>query len=67
MRGRQQRRVVLLGAIFGAVSGVVMALVYQRWSRQRQREGAKRIQTRQLIRLGTSLIPAVRQLLELIS
>lgn len=66
MRDKGEGRAILLGAIVGAASGSVLALLYRRWSRQRQAEGAKPIQTRQVIRLGAVLMPVIRQFLELI-
>lgn len=66
MKDKGEGRAILLGAIVGAASGSVLALLYRRWSRQRQAEGAKPIQTRQVIRLGAVLMPVIRQFLELI-
>ena len=66
MKDKGEGRAILLGAIIGAASGSVLALLYRRWSRQRQAEGAKPIQSRQVIRLGTALMPVIRQFLELI-
>jgi hypothetical protein len=67
MRDEGDSRALLLGAVAGAIAGSMLALVYRRWNRRREAEGAKPIQTRQVVRLGVSLMPVMRQFLELIS
>lgn len=67
MRHGRQRRAALLGAIFGAFLGSILALLYHRWTSQRQEGERKPIQTRQIVRFGLSLIPLLRQFLKLIS
>ncbi len=67
MRDEVDRRAVLLGATAGAITGSILVLLFRRWNLRRQAEGAKPIQTRQVIRFGVSLMPVLRQFLELIS
>ena len=67
MKEKGRGRVLLLGALAGAVSGAVLGIIYLRWNRQRRAEGARPIKTGQLVRVGVSLMPAIRQLLELLS
>jgi hypothetical protein len=67
MRDEGDSRALLWGAVAGAITGSMLALVYQRWNRRRAAEGAKPIQTRQVVRLGVSFMPVLRQFLELIS
>jgi hypothetical protein len=67
MRDERDSRALLLGAVAGAITGSMLALLYRRWNRQREAEGAKPIQTRQVVRLGVSLLPVLRQFLELLS
>jgi hypothetical protein len=67
MRDEGEKRAIIWGAIIGAVSGSLLAVLYRRRARQRRIEGAKPIQTGQVVRLGMSLISVLRQFLELIS
>ena len=67
MKEEGRGRVLLFGALAGAVSGVLLGIIYFRWNRQRRAEGARPIKTRQLVRVGVSLMPAIRQLLELLA
>jgi hypothetical protein len=67
MRDEREKRAILWGAIIGAVSGSLLAVLYRRWTRQRRTQGAKPIQTGQVVRLGMSLVSVLRQFLELIS
>jgi hypothetical protein len=67
MRDEGDRRAILLGATAGAITGSMLGLLFRRWNRRRQAEGAQPIQTRQVIRFGVTLMPVLRQFLELIS
>lgn len=67
MRDEGEKRAVFWGAIIGAVSGSMLAVLYRRRARQRRTEGAKPIETGQVVRLGMSLVSVLRQFLELIS
>lgn len=67
MKDEGESKAVLLGAALGALSGATFALLYRRWSRQQRGEGGRPIQTQQVMRLGASLVPVVRQVLRLLS
>jgi len=67
MKEEGRGRVLLFGALAGAVSGTLLGIMYLRCNRRRQAEGASPIKTGQLVRVGVSLMPALRQLLELLS
>ncbi|MBC7231708.1 MAG: hypothetical protein H5T68_00490 [Chloroflexi bacterium] len=67
MGNDEPKRTALLGAILGALFGSLLALLCQRWARQRRLQGRKPIQVRQIVRFTLSLIPVVRQFLKLIS
>jgi hypothetical protein len=67
MRDEGDRQAVLLGAAVGALTGSMLVLLLRRRNRRRDEEGAEPIETRQLIRFGVSLMPVLRQFLELMS
>jgi membrane associated rhomboid family serine protease len=67
MRDKGEKRAAFWGAIIGAVSGALLAVQYRRLTRQRQIEGAKPIETSQVVRLGMSMATVLRQFLELLS
>ncbi len=67
MLNEGDRRAILLGALFGAASGSLLALLYRRWSRQRAPGERTPIKAGQVMRLGVALMPALRQLAELLS
>lgn len=67
MRRSEESRTILIGAASGALVGAVLAVLYGRWRQQRRVEGAKPIQPGQVLRLGTALVPIVRQIVELLS
>ncbi len=67
MKDEGESRAILLGAVLGALSGATFAVLYRRWTRQRRGEAGRPIQARQMMRLGTSLVPVVRQILQLLS
>jgi len=67
MRDEAEKRAILWGAVIGAVSGSLLAVLYRRWTLQRRIEGAKPIKTGQVVRFGMSLVSVLRQFLELIS
>lgn len=64
---RGDRQAVLFGALLGAVSGSLLALLYRRAARERQLQGRKPLPPAKLARLGLSLMPALRQLVDLLS
>lgn len=66
MKRNETSRTILIGAASGALIGALLALLV---ARQRQRRGpsAKPIEPGQVVRLGTSLVPVVRQILDLFS
>jgi NhaP-type Na+/H+ or K+/H+ antiporter len=66
MRRSEASRTILIGAAGGALVGVLLALLYGRWQ-QRRGPGAKPIQPAQVVRLGTALVPVVRQIIDLLS
>jgi len=66
-REEKPARTILLGAVSGALIGAVLGLLYYR---ARQRRGAlprRPVQARQIMRLGVTLAPALRQVLDLLS
>jgi hypothetical protein len=67
MRKRLVGGPVLVGAVVGGVFGALGGLLYQRLEQQRQREGSPPPPRKALVRLGVSLLPALRQLLELLA
>ncbi len=67
MKDEGEGKAILLGAILGALSGAAFAVWYRRWTLQRRGEGGQPIQARQVMRLGASLMPVVRQVLQLLS
>jgi len=67
MRDEGEKRAIFWGAVIGAASGSLLAVLYRRWMRQRQAEGTKPIKTGQMVRLGMSVLSLLRQLLEMIS
>jgi predicted membrane protein len=67
MLDRGEKRAILWGALIGAASGSLLAVLYRRWRRQRHTEGTRPIKTREVIRLGVSLASVMRQFLQLIS
>jgi hypothetical protein len=67
MKDEGEGRAVLLGAVLGALSGAAFALLYRRWSRPQRGESGRPIQARQVVRLGASMVPVVRQVLRLLS
>ncbi len=66
MRRSEASRTILIGAAGGALVGVLLALLYGRWQ-QRRGVSAKPIEARQVVRLGATLVPVVRQIAELFS
>jgi hypothetical protein len=66
MGRREQSRTVLMGAAGGAIVGVLLALLYGRW-RQRRGASAKPITPREVVRLGTALVPIARQIADWLS
>ena len=62
-----EKRAVFWGALIGAATGSLLAMLYQRRARRGPTAGSKPINAKQVIRLGASLLPAVRQLLEWLS
>ena len=67
MRDKDEKTVILIGAVIGAVSGAALAVVYGRWRRQRQIRGAKPIKAGQVVRLGVAAASVLRQFVDLIS
>jgi hypothetical protein len=67
MKKDGQTRAILLGAIFGALSGVVVTLLYRRYGRRRGSGETRPIQTGQVVRIGVAAVSLVRQFLELLS
>jgi hypothetical protein len=64
---KEDTRAVLVGALLGAASGSLLALLYRRAARQRQLQGARPLPPGKVVRLGMSLVPVFRQLLDLLS
>jgi len=67
MLDQGERRAIFVGAIIGALSGSFLAVLYRRRAQRRPVGAAKPDKTGQWVRLGVSLIPVLRQFLELIS
>lgn len=67
MLDQREKRAIFVGAIIGALSGSLLAVLYRRRAQQRPAGEAKPIETGQLVRFGFSLVPVLRQFLELIS
>jgi hypothetical protein len=65
--GREDRQAVLFGALLGAATGSLLALLYRRAARERQLQGARPLPPGKVVRLGMSLVPVFRQLLDLLS
>ena len=61
------KRTILLGAIVGAFSGAVMAVLYQHWKREQQVRGGKPVNAKQIIRLSAAIAAVLRQFIELTS
>jgi len=66
MRKRRIGGPVYVGAVVGGILGALGGLLYQRLEQQRQREGSPPPSRKAVVRLGVSLLPALRQLLELL-
>jgi hypothetical protein len=66
MGRREQSRTILVGAVAGAVVGVLLALLYGR-QRQQRPGGGKPIRPSQVLRLGAALVPIVRQIADWLS
>jgi len=66
MKRNETSQIILIGAASGALVGALLALLV---ARQRQRRGpsAKPIQPGQVVRLGASLVPIARQIIDLLS
>lgn len=67
MLDQGEKRAIFAGAIIGALSGSLLAVLYRRRAQQRPAGAAKPDKTGQWVRFGVSLIPVFRQFLELIS
>ncbi len=66
MKDEGQERTVLIGALMGAGIGALVGVLLSRSVRRRRAEGAKPIKTTQWVRFGVSLMPSIRQLLDLL-
>ena len=66
-KDRGERRVLFMGAFLGAVLGCVLALLWHRRTLRHPAGVRQPTQVRKLIRLGSSLVPVVRQVLDLVS
>lgn len=67
MPDNSEKRIMLLGALLGAVSGAPLALFFYR-RRQARLEGERRpIKASEVVRLGSNLARVVRQVLELLA
>jgi hypothetical protein len=64
---KEDRQAVLFGALLGAATGSLLALLYQRAARERQLQGRRPLPPGRVARLGVSLVPVFRQLLDLLS
>ena len=64
---KEDRRVMLVGALLGAASGSLLALLYRRAAHQRKLQGRDSLPPGKVARLGVSLLPVFRQLLDLLS
>jgi hypothetical protein len=54
---------MVIGGLFGAACGSLLALLYRRGTIQQRLEG-RRLEPRKLVRIGMSLTPALRQLVD---
>jgi len=63
----EDRQAVFIGALLGAASGSLLALLYRRAARERQLQGKRPLPPGKVMRLGMSLVPVFRQLLDLLS
>ncbi len=67
MLDQGEKRAIFVGAIIGALSGSLLAVVYRRRAQRRPAGAAKPNKTGEWVRFGVSLVPVLRQFLELIS
>ncbi len=64
---REDTRTLVVGALLGAASGSLLALLWRRAARERQLQGRKPLPPDKVARLGLSLMPVFKQLMELLS